>query len=71
MLASALIVLAAPAILFLAAPNSMGGGLQLGFVAIIVFGTGILGIVIGLTWMIRILRADPEPDAKAWRYRGR
>jgi hypothetical protein len=28
-----------------------------------------LGLVIGLAWMVRILRANPEPDAAAWRYR--
>ena len=71
MLCSSLLFVATPAILSLSAPNTMGGGLQFGPVAFIVFGTGILGMAIGLTWMIRILRADPEPDAKAWRYRGR
>lgn len=30
---------------------------------------GVLGLIVGLAWMIRILRADPNPDAKAWRYR--
>jgi hypothetical protein len=32
---------------------------------------GIAGVVIGLGWMIRIYRADPEPDQGAWRYRAR
>lgn len=71
MLCAALGVLATPAILYFAGPNMMGGGLQLGPIAVIVFGTGILGIAIGLGWMIRILRPDPEPDTKSWRYRGR
>jgi hypothetical protein len=34
-------------------------------------GIGILGILAGLAWMGRILRADPEPDTSAWRYRDR
>jgi hypothetical protein len=34
-------------------------------------GLGTLGIAVGLAWMIRILRADPEPDSAAWRYRDR
>ena len=29
------------------------------------------GILIGFTWMVRIYRADPEPDQRAWRYRER
>ncbi len=32
---------------------------------------GITGIVVGLAWMIRIHRANPEPDQRAWRYRER
>jgi type IV secretory pathway TrbD component len=32
---------------------------------------GVLGILVGLAWMVRILRADPEPDSSAWRYRDR
>jgi hypothetical protein len=38
---------------------------------VIVFGIPVLGFVIGLAWMWRILRADPEPDSEAWRYRER
>jgi hypothetical protein len=34
-------------------------------------GLGVLGILVGLAWMVRILRADPEPDSSAWRYRDR
>jgi len=35
-------------------------------------GTGagpIVGVVIGFVWMVRIYRANPEPDHGAWRYR--
>lgn len=33
---------------------------------------GIVGVVVGLVWMRRILRAqaDPEAGARPWRYRG-
>ncbi len=31
----------------------------------------VLGIIVGLVWMIRIYRADPEPDQHAWRYRAK
>ena len=31
----------------------------------------VVGVIVGLVWMVRIYRADPEPDQKAWRYRAR
>jgi hypothetical protein len=36
---------------------------------IIVPGAGAIGLLIGLAWMWRILRANPEPDSRSWRYR--
>ncbi|HET9756142.1 MAG TPA: hypothetical protein VFP66_06555 [Candidatus Limnocylindrales bacterium] len=30
---------------------------------------GVAGYLFGLSWMIRIYRADPEPDERTWRYR--
>src|SRR5690349_19874503 len=30
---------------------------------------GVIGMIVGLAWMIRIHRANPEPDQHAWRYR--
>jgi hypothetical protein len=30
---------------------------------------GAAGYLLGLIWMIRIYRADPEPDVPSWRYR--
>ena len=53
--------------LFVAAPNFIGGmasGPDPGVTAL-----GISGLIVGFAWMVRILRADPDPDAKAWRYR--
>jgi len=32
---------------------------------------GFAGFGIGLLWMWRIVRADPEPDSRSWRYRHR
>ena len=32
-------------------------------------GIGVVGILVGFAWMIRIYRADPEPDQRSWRYR--
>jgi hypothetical protein len=61
-------------VLVVTAPIYGFGGLELSqwvqfapipwFVAIAMAGIGTL-------WIFRILRADPEPDTKAWRYRGR
>ena len=34
-----------------------------------VFGAAVLIFVIGLAWMVRILRAHHEPETGAWRYR--
>lgn len=31
----------------------------------------VVGVVVGLVWMVRIYRADPEPDQAAWRYRAK
>ena len=38
---------------------------------LLAFVPGGVGMVIGLTWMWHILRADPEPDSEVWRYRER
>jgi hypothetical protein len=55
--------------LTIAAPNSMGRNpVEPGAVYCLPL-LGVLGIVIGLAWMIRIHRADPEPDPGSWRYR--
>jgi hypothetical protein len=34
-----------------------------------VLGAGAAGYLLGLAWMIRIYRADPEPGERTWRYR--
>ena len=31
----------------------------------------VAGMLIGFAWMVRIYRAEPEPDQRAWRYRER
>jgi hypothetical protein len=30
---------------------------------------GVASYFVGLGWMVRIYRANPEPDTKGWRYR--
>ena len=56
----------ASAFLWLARPGFFGGdpGMHL------VLDTASFGsMLFGLGWMIRIYRADPEPDEPTWRYR--
>ena len=55
--------------LYVAAPGFPGG--EPDDWQTISFAVGACGILIGLIWMIRLYRADPEPDQRAWRYRGR
>jgi hypothetical protein len=65
-----LIFLAFAAFLFLST-NTSHPLFEPGLIEWIGPGLGILGILVGLAWMVRILRADPEPDSSAWRYRDR
>ena len=70
MFGGTLIVLLLAGFLFVAAPNfSNVRFYDPGPIAVVVPAAGILGLIIGLAWMVRILRSDPDPDAKAWRYR--
>jgi protein-S-isoprenylcysteine O-methyltransferase Ste14 len=72
LVAAVLVLLAFVAILFLNLPNTMGGPFfEPSLTEWIVPGLGVLGILVGLAWMVRIIRADPEPDSSAWRYRER
>jgi protein-S-isoprenylcysteine O-methyltransferase Ste14 len=64
-----LVLLAFVAFLFLNMPNTIGPLFEPRLTDWIVPGLGILGILVGLGWMVRIFRADPEPDSSAWRYR--
>ena len=67
-----LVLLAFVAILFLNMPDPMGGPFfEPSLSGWILPGLGVLGILLGLAWMVRIFRADPEPDSSAWRYRER
>jgi hypothetical protein len=58
--------------LFVAAPHTSGPMFAEPpdpLVASIVIGAGILAYVVGLAWMIRIYRADPEAHKSFWRSR--
>ncbi len=59
------------AILFawIAQPGFTGGGLGEPWYVTALPWIGLTGYAIGLAWMIRIYRADPEPKLPTWRYR--
>jgi cytochrome bd-type quinol oxidase subunit 2 len=64
------VVVAFMALVWIASPNFIGGVYDPGPLWFIVPAIGIVGLVGGLIWMVRIFRADPEPEgAKGWRYR--
>jgi len=69
--AVALIPLGLYAFFFIAAPNGPSAMYlqEPGPIWLIVPAIGVMGLAVGLLWMVRILRADPEPKAKGWRYR--
>jgi hypothetical protein len=69
MFAVAVVTVAVYAFLFVAAPNFTDGFYNPGPIGLLVPAIGVAALAVGLGWMIRILRADPEPDAKSWRYR--
>jgi|GEM_PF-3898366 len=76
MIALTILVIGLAGFLIIGAPGTMGGGMMDYSPRIGPFPDGVLvvlisvvGLVIGLVWMIRIHRADPEPDQHAWRYR--
>jgi hypothetical protein len=59
------------AILFawIAQPGFTGSGLGQPWYVTALPWIGFMGYAIGLGWMIRIYRADPEPTQQTWRYR--
>lgn len=55
---------------YLAAPGNMGDGLGrepplMEFVP----WAGVVGLIIGLVWIVRLSRSDPEAGEREWRYR--
>jgi cytochrome c biogenesis protein CcdA len=73
-MARALIVLAVPygfATLFgwLMQPGLMGPRFVPWYALLLPVVAGLASYFLGLAWMVRIYRADPEPDSRSWRYR--
>ena len=69
------VILAVPALLWLAQPEFAGGppegAATFPPVALAVLGIGLAGILIGAAWMWRIYRAPTRDDEARWRYRDR
>jgi hypothetical protein len=57
--------------LFIAGPQFSGGMSyrEPPLIESLVPWVGVLGVIIGIVWMIRIARADPEAGESFWRYR--
>ncbi len=60
-------VTVAVGLMWLAEPAYMGGGPPPSEKPVVI--AGLVGLVVGFAWMIRIYRANPEPDPHIWRYR--
>jgi hypothetical protein len=68
LLVIALVIIALGAFFVVAKPGFMGGpGPWDGWVEM----AGATGLLVGFFWMLRIHRANPEPDHRNWRYRSR
>ena len=52
--------------MWVAAPGYMGPMPEPGWADHIPIAA-VIGQIVGLAWMVRIYRADPEPDQHAWR----
>jgi hypothetical protein len=67
------IALAAPlilAFLYIAAPGNIGGGMfAVPWFIDAVPWVAAAGVIVGVAWMIRLSRADPEAGERSWRYR--
>jgi hypothetical protein len=72
--AELVIAFAAPVLagfLFVTAPGTMGGPMfdeppAFGWLLPLV---AIAGVVVGIVWMLRLSRQDPEAGERSWRYR--
>jgi hypothetical protein len=67
MIAIAIVLVFLAPVMF-AAPGTMYVGPTPSWLPVVPL-LGVVGVIVGLAWMIRIHRANPEPDQHAWRYR--
>jgi hypothetical protein len=57
--------------LWVAAPGTMGGGMfyRASLIETLLPWAGVAGFVVGIVWMLRLSRQDPEAGERSWRYR--
>jgi hypothetical protein len=57
--------------LFVAQPGTMGGPMfnEPSLFETLLPWAAIAGVVIGIVWMLRLSRPDPEAGERSWRYR--
>jgi len=65
----AVVATLAVALLYVSLPMMMSTPPRPDWLETAMLGAPIGGVVIGFVWMVRIYRANPEPDHGAWRYR--
>ena len=72
MIALVVVGIAFTAFLYLSAPSGIAPMYPEPPIGIyVLYGLAAVGVVVGLIWMIRISRVDPEPAQHAWRYRAK
>jgi hypothetical protein len=72
--AELVIAFAAPVVagfLWVAAPGSTGGGMfyEPSLFEMLLPWAGGIGVIVGIVWMLRLSRPDPEAGERSWRYR--
>jgi hypothetical protein len=68
------VAFAAPVVaglLWVAAPGFTGGGMfyKASLIETLLPWAGGIGVVVGIVWIIRLSRPDPEAGERSWRYR--
>lgn len=66
------IAVAAPlvvAFLYVAAPGFTGGWREPWLLERLLPWAGVAGVILGLVWMVRLARPEPEGGERTWRYR--
>jgi hypothetical protein len=58
------------AFLYIGGPGTIGGMFaEPSLIEVALPWAGAAGIVLGIAWMLRLSRPDPEPGQRSWRYR--
>ena len=55
--------------LHVASPGYSGGIYEPPLIATLVPWAGVVGVLVGIVWIVRVSRPDPEAGERTWRYR--